>query len=201
MEIRKTNLQPNHYYHIYNRGLNGNKIFFEEKNYIYFLERYTKYVHLFVETFAYCLLGNHFHILIRVRSEEELEKVIKKNTGKPYYWHVSNAFSSFLQSYTRAMNKVYGRTGAIFETPFKRIEVKDEPYFTRLINYIHQNPQKHGIISDFRDYEHSSYNTHLLDKLTKLSREEVIAWFGSKEEYVRFHTLNTQEDLGNIKLE
>lgn len=201
MEIRKTKLQPAHYYHIFNRGINGEKIFFEQRNYTFFLERYTKYVYPFVDTFAYCLLGNHFHLLIRVRSDEELEKVIKTKADKPSYWHVSNAFSSFLQSYTRAINKAYGRTGAIFETPFKRIEVKDEAYFTSLVNYIHQNPEKHGLISDFRDYEHSSYHTHLSRKVTKLSREDVIAWFGDKEEYVNFHALNTQENLGEIKLE
>lgn len=201
MEIRKTNLETNTYYHIFNRGINGEKVFFEEKNYKFFLQQYSKYVHPFVKTYAYCLLGNHFHFLIQVRSEEELIKIINKNKEKPYYWHVSNAFSSFLQSYTRAVNKVYKRTGAIFETPFKRIEVKNDIYFTTLVSYIHQNPQKHGIIEDFREYQHSSYQTHLFQKPTKLSREEVLAWFGNEKMYVDFHNSILDKGIGNLKLE
>jgi len=201
MEIRKTKLEPGSHYHIFNRGINGAKIFFEEKNYTFFLERYAKYVHPFVDTFAYCLLGNHFHLLIRVRSEDELDEIVDAESEKPYYWHISNAFSSFLQSYTRAMNKMYGRTGAIFETPFKRIEVKEEGYFTSLINYIHQNPEKHGLVSDFKGYKYSSYHTHLSNRKTKLLRDEVISWFGDKEEYVKFHSLNRLHSLGELELE
>ncbi len=113
--------------------------------------------------------------------------VIGKDKEKSHYWHVSNGFSSFLQSYTRAMNKMYNRTGAIFETPFKRIEVKEDSYFSTLISYIHKNPEKHGLVDDFRDYPYSSYHAHLLDHTTKLSRSEVLEWFGGKEAYQNFH--------------
>ena len=95
MDIRNTNLKPDICYHIYNRGVNGSPVFFESKNYDYFLQQYARYVHPWVETFAYCLLGNHFHLLIRVRSEEQLSELIKKNSDKPLHWHVSNGFSSF----------------------------------------------------------------------------------------------------------
>lgn len=194
MEIRKTALEPDTFFHIFNRGINGTKVFFEEKNYYYFLQQYGKYVHPFVETFAYCLLGNHFHLLIRVRSETELDQVIKRNKEKPYYWHVSNAFASWLQSYTRAMNKMYDRTGGLFETPFKRIAVKEESYFSYLVTYIHHNPQKHGLIDDYKNYPYSSYHGHLLlNKETKLNRNAVLDWFGGELSYLNFH--NQQENL------
>ena len=189
MDIRTTALHPNTIFHIFNRGINGAQVFFEEKNYPYFLQQYGNYVHPFVETFSYCLLGNHFHLLIRVRSEEALDQVIKKNTDKPYYWHVSNAFSSWLQSYTRAMNKMYNRTGALFESPFKRLAVMEESYFSSLVAYIHQNPQKHGLVGDYRDYPYSSYHGHLaVAKTSKLNRKEVLDWFGGELSYVDFHT-------------
>lgn len=76
MDIRTTQLQPNNYYRIFNRGINGNTVFFEERNYHYFLQQYATYTFPFIETYAYCLLNNHFHLLIRVRSEDELKKVI-----------------------------------------------------------------------------------------------------------------------------
>ncbi|MEO1052254.1 MAG: hypothetical protein AAFX87_16600 [Bacteroidota bacterium] len=188
MDTRKTQLIPDSYYHIFNRGINGDSVFFEEKNYTYFLQQYGKYVYPFVETFAYCLLGNHFHLLIRVRSMEALDVVIKKCKDRPQYWHISNAFSSWMQSYTRAVNKMYDRTGALFESPFKRIEVAEESYFSQLVSYIHLNPQKHGLVEDYKDYPHSSYHAHLAEtKDSKLNREEVLEWFGGRVGYLEFH--------------
>ncbi len=201
MDIRNTPLLPDRSYHIYNRGINGMKVFLEERNYKYFLNQYAKYVHPFVETFAYCLLSNHYHLLIRVRPENEIEKLIPKNTKKPCNFYVSNGFSSFLKAYTQGINKTYDRTGALFETPFKRIEVGEDDYFTRLIAYIHLNPQKHMLVKDFKTYKHSSYNVHLSNQATKLRREEVLDWFGGKEAYAKFHSDATIELSERLLLE
>lgn len=201
MEIRTTRLLPGTCYHIFNRGINRAPVFFESKNYSFFLQKYAQYVSPFVETYAYCLLENHYHLLIRVKTESQLEKVIINNSDRSISWYVSNGFGSFLQSYTRAMNKVYHRTGALFETPFKRIEVKDEIYFTHLITYIHHNPEKHGIIDDFKKYPYSSYYSHLHDKDTKLEREKVLKWFGNKSEYESFHAGFRKEKLMSKKFE
>jgi len=65
-------LEPDRIYHLYNRGINGENIFKEERNYTYFLQKYAQYIEPIAETFAYCLLKNHFHIAIRVRSEDEI---------------------------------------------------------------------------------------------------------------------------------
>lgn len=201
MDIRNTQLHPDKYYHIYNRGINGTPVFFEAKNYHYFLQQYAKYVFPFVETYSYCLLENHYHLLIRIRSEIELTNIIKTNLDKPLHWHVSNGFSSFLQSYTRSINKMYNRSGALFEAPFKRIEVEEESYFTTLIAYIHCNPQKHEIVTDFRDYSYSSYDAHLDNKQTKLQRTEVLNWFGGRDGYIHFHQQEKISLSGNLSLE
>jgi putative transposase len=74
-------LEPDHIYHIYNRGINGENIFKEERNYAYFLTKYAQYIEPVAETFAYCLLKNHFHIAIRTRSEAEIvDFYLKKKT-------------------------------------------------------------------------------------------------------------------------
>ncbi|WP_258098725.1 hypothetical protein [Marinoscillum pacificum] len=196
MEIRKIPLEPGKFYHIYNRGINKSQVFFEDKNYHFFLEKYAGYVYPWVKTYAYCLLGNHYHFLIQVREEHELS--ISENSDKSCSWHVSNAFSSFLQSYTRAMNKVYGRSGSLFESPFKRITVTDESYFSRLVSYIHQNPQKHGIVEDFKDNPYSSYWSHLFtSKKSILERDYVLDWFGGDQSYRKFH----KTDLSNFELD
>ncbi len=64
----KTNIKPlqvSTTYPIYNRGINGDSIFQEGKNYFYFLRLYAKYIPPIAKTYAYCLLGNHFHFLIK----------------------------------------------------------------------------------------------------------------------------------------
>ncbi len=67
-------IEPDRIYHLYNRGINGENIFKEERNYTYFLQKYAQYIEPIAETFAYCLLKNHFHIAVRVRSEDEIIK-------------------------------------------------------------------------------------------------------------------------------
>lgn len=198
--MRKTPLMPDRYYHIYNRGINGQTIFLEERNYTYFLQKYAQYMHPFTDTFAYCLLNNHFHFLIRTKSEEEIRTFINskqrslratasKPSEKSVSWHLSNAFASLFKSYAQAINKHNRRTGGLFEEPFHRIEVTNEAYFSWLVWYIHFNPQKHGFVDDYRDYLHSSYHSLLLEKNTKLNKKEVIDWFGDKEGYLKFHDI------------
>ena len=60
------------YYHIYNRGNNRENIFIQERNYEHFLKLYFEYIDPIAETFAYCLLRNHFHVSLRIKSEEEI---------------------------------------------------------------------------------------------------------------------------------
>ncbi|GAB2568215.1 hypothetical protein GCM10027190_17500 [Spirosoma areae] len=166
----------------------------EERNYFFFLKRYADFMTPVVDTFAYCLLGNHFHLLIRVKSEHILkqqlisEKREQKIGGLHSTEHIaSKQFARLFSSYTQTINKAVGRTGALIETPFERKEVNDEEYFTRLIWYIHHNPQKHRLISDFRHYPYSSYRSHLSTKPTRLVREYVLAWFGGVNAYTAFH--------------
>ena len=61
-------LLPNHFFHIFNRGINGQKIFYTEENYAYFLKKYAKKTKAYLDTYAYCLLPNHFHFLVKVKS-------------------------------------------------------------------------------------------------------------------------------------
>ena len=65
-------LIPGVTYHIYNRGNNGETIFPEERNYEYFMQLYGKYISPIADTFAYCLMPNHFHFLIRIKGEDDL---------------------------------------------------------------------------------------------------------------------------------
>lgn len=159
-------------YHIYNRGNNGENIFIEHRNYRYFLRLYTRHVHPVVDTYAYCLLRNHFHLLIRVKTKQDLTKP------------PSQYFSNWFNAYAKAINRAYGRTGSLFERPFRRIEVNSVPYFRRLVSYIHRNPEIHGFVDDFREWPYASYDTLRRSEPTKLQRETVLAWFDGPEAFV-----------------
>ena len=104
----------------------------------------------------------------------------------------SQAFSNFFNAYSRGFNKSKLRTGALFERPFKRIKVTTEAYFIRLITYIHQNPQKHGFVKDFRDWNWSSYQALVINKPTRLQRDDVMTWFGGLSQFVESHRLPIQ---------
>lgn len=65
-------LEFDRYYHIYNRGNNRENLFRKPDNYHYFLQLYTKHIHPITDTFAYCLLPNHFHLLVRIKAVAEI---------------------------------------------------------------------------------------------------------------------------------
>ncbi len=191
-------LEANLFYHIYNRGINGENLFKEERNYPYFLAKYAQYLSPVVETYAYCLLKNHFHLLVEVKDESILNTFYQSKKNHHAGLHsadfiVSKQFARLFSSYTQSINKAIERTGSLFESPFKRILVESDDYFTDLIRYIHQNPQKHGFVKDFREYHHSSYQRHLMKNPTKLQRKQVIEWFGTASEYINAHQQELKE--------
>ncbi|PKN93344.1 MAG: transposase [Chloroflexi bacterium HGW-Chloroflexi-6] len=167
------------FFHIYNRGNNRENIFFQPRNYAYFMELWWKHTSLIAETWAYCLLRNHFHALVFIRNREELPD---QNIKEP-----SQYFSNFFNAYARGVNLATGRTGALFERPFKRIPVDSENYLIRLVVYIHQNPQKHKFIEDFRDWDYSSYPHLISNAPTRLQRNRMMDLFGSQDDFIRIH--------------
>ena len=199
-------IQYGKFYHIYNRGINGENLFVEERNYRYFLQLYIQHIHPVANTYAYCLLRNHFHLLVRMKTVTEFEQDLSGGTNetcqnmtplKPPHQY----FSNFFNAYTKSINKAYGRTGALFERPFRRVEVIGKTYFKNVVAYIHRNPQHHGFVDDFREWPYSSYDVVLTEKPTRLQRDVVLDWFGGPQEFlnmqqssVTFAALFTLED-------
>jgi putative transposase len=186
-------LQRGHYYHPYNRGNNREDLFREERNYRYFLELYGHHIQPVAETFAYCLLKNHFHLLVKIKDEitqtsqvstqtSQVSKTCEVSPPKP-----SQAFSNLFNAYTKAVNNAYGRTGSLFQERFQRIAVTTDRYFLQLILYIHVNPQKHGLVTDFRAWPWSSYHALGSAQPTRLNRAAMLNWFGDLPQYETFH--------------
>jgi hypothetical protein len=81
----------------------------------------------------------------------------------------------------------------LFQKRFGRIEVDSDEYFVQLITYIHQNPQKHGFVADFRTYPYSSYRAMLSTQPTRVKRNEVLAWFNGAESLQQHHQTGPDE--------
>jgi len=193
----KVLLEFGNYYHIYNRGNNGINVFLEDENYYHFLRLYAKYIEPIAETYAWCLLKNHFHLLVRIKENVEIieSDLTYNTTDKPKVIEPSRQFSHLFNAYTQAINKRHHRTGSLFEKNFERKLVTTENYFQQLIYYIHNNPVHHGFVKQMSLYPWSSYETIVSDKPTMLKRDEVIKLFGDKENFINYHSSqqNTNE--------
>jgi REP element-mobilizing transposase RayT len=185
----KTPLLHGHYYHIYNRGNNSSPIFFETENYYHFLRLYAKYIEPIAETYAWCLLKNHFHLLVRIKEKEEIiaTDLTYNTTTQPKVIEPYRQFSHLFNAYTQAINKRQHRTGSLFENKYERKLVTTEEYFQQLIFYIHNNPVHHGLVKQMSLYPWSSYETILSEKPTMVQRKKVIALFDDKENYIYYH--------------
>ena len=177
-------------YHIYNKGINGVEIFLHREHYEKFLWLYEKHIDAIADTFAWCLMRNHFHFLVRIKEQELIKPVLGKN-GKLSEnldsEFLSRQFGNLFNAYSQSFNSRTKRTGGLFQTPFQRKLIGTEDYFTTLIFYIHNNPVKHGICKRIQDYPWSSYATIISFTPTKLQRERVIGWFEGKTNFVAFH--------------
>jgi putative transposase len=191
MKKHTDSLEPYSFYHVLNRGVNGEQIFKQERNYAYFLEKYAYYIEPIAQTYAYVLMGNHFHFMIRTKTEA----AVRAEMGNKYVdWTVqkifSNQFAKFFNGYVQAINNQENRTGTLLEEPFRRIPVETDSYLLHLVYYIHFNPQKHRFIIHFKNYPHSSYHAFLSNQPTRLARDEVFDWFGGLEGFLKYHDSN-----------
>ncbi len=198
-------LIPGHYYHIYHRGNNREVIFREDRNYRYFLKRYAKYIEPIAFTYAYCLMPNHFHVAVRIKTAEEQHawRLAHQTSEVSQTSEVFEAldpswqFGRLFNSYTRAFNRAYHRSGSLFEGRFRRKEVIALPYLLNLIAYIHQNPIQHGFVETLGDWPWSSWHALQTDAPTLLQRDELRFWTGGFASAEAFAAANPI-DIGEL---
>jgi putative transposase len=197
---------PDEYFHVFNRGNNKENLFYKPENATYFLGKCKKYLLPVLEIYAYCLLPNHFHMLVRVKNLDQilsdatctnlpgfnnLEGLTQCEdeaaTAQFISEMVSAQFRLMFMAYAKAINKQENRVGSLFQKNFKRLNVKSDPHLLNLALYIHANPQLHDLCGDFRDWTDSSYEAILSSNQTNLRRTEVMDWFGGREQFVLRH--------------
>ncbi len=188
----KLPLEQGEIYHIYNRGINSCSIFTREAHYMRFLQLYQKHCAPAFDTYAYALMGNHFHLLVRVKEVlptfDELYPHLPQGTLKGLQQIKPNRqLGNCLNAYAQYFNRSTKRTGSLLETPFERKEIINNDYFTRMVAYIHNNPVKHGIVRDFRDYPYTSFHGIQSQKHDFLDVATILEWFGGIERFLSFH--------------
>ncbi len=115
-------------YHIYSRTNNREALFLSRENYLFFLRKYDDYLHSVLDTFCWCLLPNHFHLLVRIKKEQDIYKYLETKEYKDQTLTeklfldkklllselIEKTFKRFFQSYAMAFNKKYNRNGNLF---------------------------------------------------------------------------------------
>ena len=189
------------YYHLYNRGHNCQRIFFERANYIFFLRGLRRYLlgdiqtsevsetsEVWVSVIAYCLMPNHFHLLVCPHDDQ-----------------LSRRMQRFTISYTKAMNKRYERTGALFQGQFQAVQVDRNEYLLHLSRYIHLNPVAAGLVARPEAWEFSSYRDYLGQRNGTLPCAEVIlSQFsdpGTYQEFVDSYKLGDEDLVKQLLLD
>ena len=136
------------------------------------------------ETYAYCLLHDHLHLLVRIHEDAE---------GSLY-----KPFAILFNSYAKGYNKQNGKEGRLFMFKLKRIEIRRETYLLDMVRYINQNALRHGVTDDLSRYRFSSYRATVAGTSGFVNRDEVIRHFGLGETLVR--NLNATVDEKSMKM-
>lgn len=173
---------PDSYYHVYARGASRQPIFLKDEDFTYFLSLFRRYLSeenitnavgiayekLFddIEVLAYCLMGNHFHLLIYQKRAGAMQRLMR----------------GIMTGYSRYFNKKYDRSGGLFESRYKASRVSNDNYLMHISRYIHLNPDK------WRSYPYSSLDSYRNESPPSdwVRPKRILALFSSPNAYLEF---------------
>ena len=181
------------FYHIYNHANGNENLFIVKSDYILFLKKYENYAAPYFDIFCYCLMPNHFHFLVKVKSINELKLNGYKDSENIHNF-LSHKLGTYFNSYTKSYNINYNRKGSLFNQSFHRIAIDTEKYLYKLVIYIHYNPVNHGFVSKPEEWSFSSFKNIYNNPKIKKEYGLVIDWFGDKDNYLFSHLKNTDLD-------
>lgn len=156
--------EPDHIYHIYNRGNNRVKIFFTPANYLFLLRKVKNEWLEYSDLLCYCLMPNHFHFMLQPKPEGC--NYIQQQGQASHLQILSKTIGKTLSSYTQAMNVQNDTTGTLFQKKTKAKCLTDisftipkytsQDYLINCFNYIHNNPLKAGLVTELKNWQYSS---------------------------------------------
>jgi putative transposase len=198
--VIKLYLEGGHY-HIYNRGVGKRTIFIDDQDYRTFLNCMITYlmpaeenqrwphcdIHEDIELLAYCLMPNHFHLLVKQGKKEGISEFMK----------------CLLTKYSIYFNKKYDRVGTLFQGTYKGALIEADEYLIYLSRYIHLNPK--AITNDVKTYDYSSLKYYLSSSPIWLKRGLLGELFSTNKEYFDYLKMgdskSEQNALGDLMME
>ena len=169
-------------YHIMLQSVNQQQIFEDDEDYKKLLKIIAECKEISgFKLYAYCLMGNHFHLLIK-QEDESLDTIFRRICGKFVYWY----------------NVKYDRSGHLFQGRFRSEPVEDDAYLLTVLRYIHQNPVKAGLCEDVSEYTYSSFNEYMEDGY--LIDHDFIFGLLPLSEFERFNKTICQENCLDVSL-
>ncbi len=177
------------WYHVMNRGRRGEKIFATKEDYWSFVDLLEDLYEVFnVKVAAYCLMSNHYHLLVQT-PDANLSRSMRHLNG----------------IYTQRYNKRHCCDGQLFRGRYKSIVVESDSYALELVRYIHRNPLEAGLVDNLQKYQWSTHKLYLLDlkKYKWLHKDYILKLFSnSKLESIRlykqFVLKETPEEINQI---
>lgn len=175
------------FYHVYNRGVDRQPIFFRDANYTFFARRLGQYLRPGVRGIAYCLMPNHYHLVLLLEDDSALQ----------------SAMHRLQMSYAKAVNHSLGRVGPLFQGRFAARRVQSTEDLLHLSRYIHLNPVAARIVDRPGDWPHSSYRCYVGLEQAAIVDPSVlldilspdVALLAQRRQYRDF----VEEDLGRVR--
>ena len=196
-------LQPNCSYHIFNHANGFENIFTVDDNYRFYLDKYQQYILPIAETYAYCLLPNHFHLVVRIRRREVLEEVFRnfKSTNFSKFpnlekvevtdnmieYYISKQFANLFSCYTQSFNKVNKRRGSLFLKNFRREPIENKAYFLNAVIYTHRNPVHHAFCDRYTDWSYTSFCEIKERNSQMIEVDKLLRMFGGRDSFIDLH--------------
>ena len=168
---------------MFSRATGSEKLFLIPGNYQFFLLRLRKYILPIAYVYAYCLLPNHIHLLVRIKELPAIKKYFEeKKKGKIFTEEgvpdfLMERFSNLLNSYAKSYNKFYDRKGSLFIYYIRRVEITTDNQLWSTVFYIHKNPVHHGYCEAIKDWPWSSFQVYEKRKWSWIRRDEVLRCF------------------------
>lgn len=160
---------PRAWYRVYDQAVGHERAFRSDHHYELFLERFDHHLGPFVHRAAHALVPTGYHIIVRIRSIEDLPPSASSNPSTA----ISRAFADFLSIYVRLYNRDVGRLGTLFIRPFRRELLFSREMVHATIRAIHRAPVAHGLAKQPEDWPHSSAN-HPMDRIMDMTQPSVI---------------------------
>jgi len=173
MRTKMIHSSLNTYFHIVNHSVDGRELFYDSGDYKTYLNFFKQELDYKVIVIAYCLMPNHFHLLLRQNESEAITALLEKTHKK----------------YARYYNKKYDRKGRIFRSPLNHIETQTDTYLLNACAYIHGNPVQAGLVNFPEDWEYSNFREYLRMRKGTLYSEQFLMDYIVNPELYRLNVI------------